>query len=83
MKDVFLTPLPAQITSIAHLAGDAVELRGVGTSNGTHPVEASPDLTPLSFMSIGNVTPDAFGNWLFLDMGASGQPRRFYRLAFP
>ena len=83
VKNVFLTPLPARITSIARLAGGSIELRGVGTSNVTHPLEASPDLTPLSFMSIGNVTPDAFGNWLFLDTGASGKPRRFYRLAFP
>ena len=83
VRNVFLAPLSARITSIARLAGGAAELRGVGTPNGTHPLEASPDLTSLSFMSIGNVTPDELGNWLFLDTGASGQPRRFYRLAFP
>ncbi|MES2922696.1 MAG: delta-60 repeat domain-containing protein, partial [Verrucomicrobiota bacterium] len=82
VRNAFLRPL-ARITSIARLAGGVVELRGLGTPNATYPIEAAPDLSPLSFMSIGNVTPDEMGDWLLLDLGASGQARRFYRLAFP
>lgn len=82
VRNVFLGPSP-RINSIARLTGGSVELRGIGTPNATHPLEAAPDLTPLSFMSLGNVTPNEQGNWLFLDPAASGQPKRFYRLAVP
>lgn len=78
---------PLKITSITRLTNGHIVLHGVGVPNGTHTVQASPDLSPNSFTPIATgpmgVTADATGALQYNDAGAVGLTKRFYRLAFP
>jgi CSLREA domain-containing protein len=78
---------PLRITSITRLTNGHIVLHGVGVPNGTHTVQASPDLSPNSFSPIATgptgVTADATGALQYNDAGAVGLTKGFYRLSFP
>jgi hypothetical protein len=76
-----LTVVPFTITSITQLANQDILLQCQGVPNSVNRIEASPDLSPNSFQTIGSVTPDASGAFSFEDTNPGTQ--QFYRIAFP
>ena len=77
-----ITVVPFIITSITYVADQYALLQCKGVPNAVNRVEASPDLSPNSFQTIGSVTPDASGIFSYKDM-APGAQREFYRIAYP
>lgn len=75
-----VTVVPFKITSIG-LDHQDIVLQCNGVPNETNRIEASPDLSPDSFHTIGSVMADSSGAFPFKDMNPGTQ--RFYRLAFP
>ncbi len=76
-----LTVVPFKISSIMQLGNQHILLQCNGVPSRINRIEASPDLSPNSFQTIGSVTPDATGAFSFEDPNPGTQ--QFYRLAFP
>jgi hypothetical protein len=76
-----VTVVPFAITSITLLDNLDILLQCQGVPNGVNRIEASPDMSPNSFQTIGSVTADSSGTFSFED--TTPGPPRFYRLAFP
>ena len=75
-------PTELKITSITRLANGNTLLHCVGLPNQLNIIQVSPDLiTPFDFLA--NVMADANGLFQYLDTGASGLQKRFYRLTYP
>lgn len=74
-----------KITSITRLANGHVLLGCIGVPNNINDLQASPDLSPGSFVTISPAPPaaDASGAFQYDDAAAAGLTKRFYRLAFP
>lgn len=60
-----------------------VFLQLAGAPNAVNNVQASPDLSPGSFVTIGSVNAGPAGTIVFDDVNAGGLPRRFYRVSSP
>jgi hypothetical protein len=75
-----VTVVPFNISSISRMDNNIV-LQCNGVPNHINRIEASPDLSPNSFQTIGSVTPDSSGTFAFTDPNPGAQ--QFYRLAFP
>ncbi len=75
-----LTVVQFKITSITFDGQDLV-LECAGVPNRVNRIEASPDLSPNSFQTIGSVMADSSGTFSFPDTNPGTQ--QFYRLAFP
>jgi hypothetical protein len=72
------------ITAISHQTNGHTLLQGFGAPNLTYIVEASPDLSPGSFVALPTtVTADGTGALQYNDATAVGLTKRFYRLRFP
>ncbi len=77
-------PDPLAITSVSLSAnGGHVTLYGTGAPNRRYTIEASSDLAPASFSSIGSTLTDFNGAFSFEDINAASYARRFYRLSSP
>jgi hypothetical protein len=76
-------PPAVKITSITRLLNGHIVLQGVGVPNAGHTIQASPDLSPNSFLAIGTATADATGALQYDDASAVGLTKQFYRLSFP
>jgi hypothetical protein len=76
------SPTLVKITSINRLANGHIVLHGVGRANATYSVQASPDLSPLSFTTLAPASDaaDGFGLFQYDDAGAVGLTKRFYRI---
>ena len=72
-----------QISAIARQTNGDVLLECRGFPRHTNRVEASPDLSPNSFTTIGSVSVDATGAFQFQDSSAGSYSNRFYRVAYP
>jgi CSLREA domain-containing protein len=73
-----------KITSITCLANGHILLQGLGMPNRPHKIEASPDLSPNSFVAFPTTpTADGTGALQYDDSTAVGRPKQFYRLRFP
>ena len=78
--------LPAlKILSIARRADGHIILQCLGAPNQVNNLQASPDLSPMSFTTVIPVPPaaDGAGAFVYDDAGAVGLTKRFYRLRFP
>ena len=71
------------ITSIQRLSDGSVQLEGRGVVNANFSILSSPDLTAGTFGMIGLTTSDPFGNWQFIDTGAVGPTKLFYKATYP
>ena len=76
-----VTVVTFAISSVTQLANQHILLQCKGVPSRVNRIEASPDLSPNSFQTIGSVTADASGAFPFEDTNPGTQ--RFYRLAFP
>jgi hypothetical protein len=82
--DCSLVPdVALRITAITRLANGHMLVQGSGVPNRTHGIDASPDLSPNSFVRIAPVTSDATGVLQFEDPDAGNFRKRFYRFSFP
>lgn len=72
-----------KIVSITRQSGGSVALHGSADAFTAFTIQASPDLSPGSFLSIGRATADGGGTWQYPDNGAIGLTKRFYRAVFP
>src|SRR3954454_6613361 len=77
-----VTVVPFNITSISFNENQHIVLQCNGVPNSVNRIEASPDLSPDSFQTIGSVTADASGVFPFEDTDP-GTTQKFYRVAFP
>jgi hypothetical protein len=76
-----LTVVPFNIASITGPDNNGITLQCNGVPNHINRIEASPDLSPNSFQTLGSVAADSSGMFSFPDPNPG--TRRFYRLAFP
>jgi hypothetical protein len=76
-----ITVVTFKIASITPEDNQDILLQCDGVPNGVNRIEASPDLSPNSFQTIGSVMADASGAFSFEDTNPGTQ--RFYRVAFP
>lgn len=74
-----------KILSIAHATNGHITLQAVGVPNLVNNLQASPDLSLNSFMTLAPPpeAADGFGLFLYDDPDATGLTKRFYRLQFP
>jgi hypothetical protein len=90
-RGAFVWPLPSgaiatptlQIVSLEHHSDNHVILHCNGVPAAVNQVEASPDLSPNSFMNIGSQVADASGNFTFEDPNPDNLQTRFYRVTYP
>ncbi|HEX8076872.1 MAG TPA: hypothetical protein VF511_03580, partial [Chthoniobacterales bacterium] len=89
-RGAYVWPLPSaalpttlEVRSINRTSTNHFVLTGLGVPNSVHRVEASPDLTPDSWMTIGTTTADGNGSLQYEDSNPDNLPRRFYRFAYP
>ncbi len=71
----FFVP-PLAITAITRAANGHIVLHGVGRASATYSVQASPNLSPNNFVTIGTTS----GGWQYDDAAAVGLTKRFYRV---
>jgi hypothetical protein len=73
-----------KILSITRTGNDII-LQCLGAPNKVNNLQASPDLTPMSFTTLVPApdAADGVGAFQYDDAGAVGLPKRFYRLSFP
>ena len=71
------------LQSIERLGNGPAVLQGVGIPNQTYMIQASSNLLPGSFSTLGQASANATGLWQFEDASATNLLRRFYRLAIP
>ncbi len=74
-----------KILSIARAANGHIILQCIGAPNQVNNLQASPDLSPMSFITLVPAPPAADGTGAFQydDAVAVGLTKRFYRLGFP
>ena len=74
-----------KILSIARAGNGHIILQCLGVPNQVNNLQASPDLSPMSFMTLIPAPPaaDGLGAFQYDDAGAVGLTKRFYRLGFP
>ncbi len=77
----FVAAALVKISSIAHLANGHIFLQGLGAPNAGFHIQASPDLSPGSFVNVAPVTADGSGAFTYEDTNPG--TRRFYRVASP
>ncbi len=90
-RGAYVWPLPTsaiaapslQIVSITHLPNNHVVLQCKGVPAAVNRVEASPDLSAGSFMTIGSPVADGTGSFSFEDPNPDNLQMRFYRIAYP
>jgi hypothetical protein len=70
---------PVRITSIVRELDGDIMLTGLGVPSGVYTINASLDLNPNNFSSIGTATADSSGVWHLVD--DDHLTRRFYRIA--
>ena len=75
--------LPQTIISITKRADGAMVLDCGGAANQTYLLQASPDLQPNSWSTIGTNTTGSNGLMTYIDSDANNFPHRFYRTAIP
>ena len=73
--------IPIQISTLTHLSNGHFRLQCQGVPNVANRIEASPDLTPNSFSTLGSISADATGSFQYDDVNPDIQ--RFYRIAYP
>jgi autotransporter-associated beta strand protein len=85
--DVVLTQtsLPTQpnLTGITHLTNGNVTITGTGAPNVTYHVQATTNLAPPNWVTLGPVTANNLGALIFTDSQAAAYPARFYRIVYP
>ena len=83
-SDRFLKVVPAtlQVRSIRQ-ANQHVVMEGLGAANTAYTVEASADLSPDSFTTVGPAASNAAGIIRFEDNDSAQFSRRFYRFSSP
>ncbi len=74
--------VPLRITAITRLANGHILVQGTGASSTGYGIEASPDLSPSSFVRLNSVTNNA-GALQYEDSDAGNFTKRFYRFTFP
>lgn len=78
----FVAPV-FKVTSITRLANRHILLQCLGAPSLVNYIEASPNLNPGSFSTLGSATANASGVFQFEDVNAGSFTRRFYRVAVP
>lgn len=78
----FVAPV-FKVTSITHLTNGHILLQCLGVPSHVNYIEASPNLNPGSFSTLGSATANASGVFQFEDVNAGSFTRRFYRVAVP
>jgi hypothetical protein len=81
-QDVDFVVSALKITSITR-SGNGVLLECRGAPSAVNRVEASNDLSPNSFSTLGSPTADDSGAFPFTDPNPGNLPKRFYRVAYP
>jgi hypothetical protein len=71
------------ITAIQRLSDGSIQLDGKALVSATFSVFASPDPVTGSFTSLGTATSNQAGDWHYIDTGAVGLAKRFYRASYP
>jgi autotransporter-associated beta strand protein len=86
-NDVVLTqttlPTPPSLTGITHLTNGNITITGTGAPNVTYHVQATTNLAPPNWVSLGPVTANNLGVLSFTDSQTSLYPARFYRFVYP
>lgn len=73
--------VPLSITAITQL-GNTMRVQGTGSPSTTYHIEASPDLSPGSWVQLGPVINNG-GALQYDDTNAGNFTKRFYRFTFP
>lgn len=76
-----LTVVQFNISSIMLMDGQDIVLQCNGVPNALNRIEASPDLSPNSWQTIGSVMADASGTFAFKDTGPASP--QYYRISYP
>ncbi len=83
-NDVVLTQItaitPPHIGTIQKLPNGSMQIDATGLPNATYNIEATDNLTPPQWTSIGTSISDAQGNLQLIDADAPSHSMRFYRL---
>ncbi len=74
--------VPLRITAITHLANGHIVVQGTGAPSTGYGIEASPDLSPNSFVRLNSVS-NVNGALQYEDTQAGNFTKRFYRFVFP
>jgi hypothetical protein len=86
-NDVVLTqsslPTPPNLTGITHLTNGNISITGTGAPNVTYHVQATTNLVPPNWVSLGPVTANNLGALSFTDSQTGLYPARFYRFVYP
>jgi autotransporter-associated beta strand protein len=86
-NDVVLTqttlPTPPNLTGITQRTNGNVTIAGTGAPNVTYHVQATANLAPPNWVTLGSVTADGLGALVFTDSQAALFAERFYRFVFP
>ena len=74
-----------KILSIARAGNGHIILQCLGAANAVNNLQASPDLSSMSFTTLAPAPPaaDALGAFSYDDAAAASLTKRFYRLTFP
>ena len=65
------------------LPGDAVQIRGLGTSDQIYQIESTPDLINPVWTPIGSATANLNGIFTFVVANISDTPMQFFRAVYP
>lgn len=75
--------VPLRITAITHLTNGHFLVQGTGAPSTAYHIEASPDLSPGSFVQLAPVNSTPTGALQYEDVDAGNFTKRFYRFTFP
>jgi hypothetical protein len=75
--------VPLRITAITRLTNGHILVQGTGAASTGYGIEASPDLSPGSFVRLAPVNSDGTGLLQYEDTAAGNFTKRFYRFTFP
>jgi hypothetical protein len=75
--------VPLSLTAITRLANGTVRVQGTGAPSTAYHIQASPDLSPNSFVPLNPVNSDSSGALIYDDTDAPNHTKRFYRFTFP
>jgi autotransporter-associated beta strand protein len=86
-NDVVLTQTslvtPPNLTGITPLTNGNVSITATGAPNVTYHVQATANLAPPNWVTLGPVTADGLGALVFTDSHAALFAERFYRFVYP
>lgn len=84
-NDVLLTRVnpPGNLSGITQLNPATAQLQGTGGSNVAYTILANTNLATTNWQSIGTVTPDVSGTFLFNVTNVPAFPQRFFRVLTP